>query len=195
MDKEQHFDQRYIQALKEQDSILCQKIYNVFLPKVIAMIKAKGGNEQEAKDVFQQAILAILLHLKTGDIVLTTSFSAYVKGIAYHKFIDLCRKHKKQLRNNKELRLSDETFIESAEVEQLLKKEKQLNLFWQCFKKLSGDCKSIIKGKLDGLNAQAIMQQLNFKKPTNAFYQKRFDCMRKLKEFIQQHPDYAMIKV
>lgn len=187
--------QPYLKALQDKDPVMCQKIYDKFLPKVIAMIKAKGGNEQDGKDVFQQAILAILLNIKTRDIVLTTSFEAYLKGICYNKFIDLCRIQKRTLRNKEDLRLSGEALYDSADIEQLLIKEKQLNLIWHCFEKLKDDCKKIIKGKLDGFSASSTMKQINFEKPVNAFYQKRFDCMRKLKECIQQHPDYAMLKI
>jgi len=185
---QQHIDQKYIQALKERDPVLCQEIYNQFLPKVIAMIKAKGGNETEARDIFQQAILAILSNLKTDELILKTSFSAYLKGICYYKFIDLCRKQKKELRNEEDLRLSSETFFDLEEVDELLEKETLLNRLWQCFEMLSDECKKIIKGKLDGLSPQKIMEQINYTKPVNAFYQKRFDCMRRLKLLIEQHP-------
>lgn len=195
MDEQVQLDQKYIKALKERDPVLCQEIYKLFLPKVVAMIKKQGGNEQEAKEVFQQAILAILSNLKTKNIVLAASFGAYIKSISYNKFIDLCRKQKKILRNKEDLRLSGETLQNSEAVDQLLIKEKQLNLIWQCFEKLKDDCRKIINGKLDGFTASSIMQQINFKKPANAFYQKRFDCMRKLKDCIQQHPEYAMLKI
>lgn len=186
--------QPYLMALKDKDPIMCQKIYNQFLPKVISMIKAKGGNEQQAKDVFQQSILAILLNLKKGDVDLKTSFEAYLKGICYYKFIDLCRKQKIKLRNEESLRLSSETDIVMEDSNLTLEKEQRLNLVWDCFHKLTGDCKTIIQGKLKGLSAAEVMKQINFTKSANAFYVKRFDCMRKLKSLIKQRPDYSLIK-
>jgi len=185
MDEQQNIDQQqYIRALKEQDNVICQEIYNRFLPQVIAMIVSKGGSEEEARSIFQQAILAILSTLKVRNIVLKTSFGAYLNGICHHKFVDLCRKKK----NEDVLRLNSEKFIDSEEVDHSLKKETLLNLLWQCFEMLSDECKKIIKGKLDGLSPKEIMEQINYTKPVNAFYQKRFDCMRRLKLLIAQHP-------
>jgi len=193
MTKPTHVDQQYIKALQDKDPVLCQKIYNQFLPKVISMIKAKGGNEQQAKDVFQQAILAILLNLKKGEIRLKISFEAYLKGICYYKFVDLCRKNKIKLRNEEEIRLISENELVMDDANSTLGKEKKLNLIWDCFNHLSGDCKIIIKGKLKGQSTAEIIKQINFTKSTNAFYQKRFDCMRRLTLLIKQHPLYETL--
>jgi len=185
-------DQKYISALRDKETILCQEIYDKFLPKVVRMIIAKGGNELQAKDVFQQAILAILLDLKTRNILLKASFEAYLKRICYFKFIDLCRKQKIKLRNEEPLRLISE---EDENADNTMQKEDRLNLIEQCFQRLSEDCKTIINGKLKGIKAKNIMEKINFTKSANAFYQKRFDCMRRLRELIEQHPEYATIKI
>jgi len=185
-------DQKYIRALRDKETILCQEIYDKFLPKVVQMIITKGGNEIQAKEVFQQAILAILLNLKTEKIVLKASFEAYLKKICYFKFIDLCRKHKIKLRNEGAIRLIGE---EEENADKTILKEDRLNLIWQCFQQLNADCKTIINGKLEGIKTKDIMEKVNFTKSANTFFQKRFDCMRKLRNLIEQHPNFATIKI
>jgi len=185
-------DQKYISALRDRDEILCQEIYDKFLPKVISMVIAKGGNKLQAKDVFQQALLAIFLDSKTRNIVLKSSFGAYLKRICYNKFMDLCRKQKIKLRNEEALRLIGE---EHENAENTIQKEDRYNLIWQCLQQLNEDCRIIINGKIKGMKTKDIMEKINFTKSANTFFQKRFDCMRRLRELIEQHPGYATVKI
>lgn len=188
-------DQKYIKALRDKDPVLCQEIYVKFLPTIVKRIIRKDGTIEQAKEVFQDALLVIIQNSRSEDFKLKKSFEAYLWTICKYKFIDLCRKQKKYLRNEEGLRLNSETFFDSAEVDQLLKKETQLNLLWKGFEKLADDCKKIIKGKLEGLSTAEIMKQINFTKSPNAFFVKRFDCMRKLRKLIEQHPEYRSVKI
>lgn len=187
-------NQMYIEALKNRDPLVCQEIYNTFLPKIISMIKSRGGTIEQAKEVFQNSILAILLDLKTRDIVLKSTFQAYLKGVCFNKFMDMCRKEKKELRNEDNLRLVSETDNGEEIASKTIVNEARHNLISECFEKLGEDCKTIINGKLNGLKTKDIMKSIGFTKPENAFYQKRFDCMRRLRKLIEQHPKYKTIK-
>jgi len=186
-------NERYLQALRSKDPLICKEIYHIFLPKVISMIIAKGGNKEQAREVFQKGLMVILTNLEAGDIMLTSSFGAYLNRICYHKYIDLCRINKLKQMHEPILSFTAELYVEIDDTPNAMLKENRLNLIWDCFEKMMGDCKAIILGKLEGKKPKSIMQQINYVKSENAYYKKSFDCMRKFRMLIEQHPDYITL--
>jgi DNA-directed RNA polymerase specialized sigma24 family protein len=59
MDKTAHSDQRYITALVENDQRLIAEIYQRYAGKVKGMILTNNGSEDDAADVFQEALIDI----------------------------------------------------------------------------------------------------------------------------------------
>lgn len=93
-----HPDQKYIDGLVANDSIVIEMIYKKFAPKAIQFITNNSGDKDQAQDVIQQILTLIFRQAKAGKLHLTCPFDAY--------FFLLCkRRWLKELKksDNKEL--------------------------------------------------------------------------------------------
>ncbi len=83
-----HPDHKYIQALASNDKKLIQEILLKFKRKVIQHIKRLGGNQADAEDAFQDALMDIFKQAIKPDFVLTCTFFYYIKIIAKRRWIE-----------------------------------------------------------------------------------------------------------
>ena len=54
-----HQDQRYIEALGNNDPQMLEEIYKKFSGKIKWMVMQNNGSEADAADIFQEALLTI----------------------------------------------------------------------------------------------------------------------------------------
>jgi DNA-directed RNA polymerase specialized sigma24 family protein len=62
----EHRDQKYIDALINNDSTLQQEIYNKFAADIKCLVLQNSGNEADAGDLFQEALIFIYKKAKSG---------------------------------------------------------------------------------------------------------------------------------
>jgi DNA-directed RNA polymerase specialized sigma24 family protein len=52
-----YFDELQVSALRKKDSAALRQLYKEHYPMVLNLVLTNSGTEQEAKDVFQEAII------------------------------------------------------------------------------------------------------------------------------------------
>src|SRR5690606_28455833 len=116
------------------------KLYTLY-PKIEALIISKGGQKQDAFDVFQEALIILNRNLEKSDFKLTSSFYTYLYSVSRFVWKDIQNKFSKeelhQLNNQeiehfhsvleeKKYQLAERAFLELGERCQQL-----LRLFYQ----------------------------------------------------------------
>lgn len=116
------------------------RLYNLY-PKIEALIISKGGQKQDASDVFQEALIILNRNLEKSDFKLTSSFYTYLYSVSRFVWKDIQNKFSKeelhQLNNQeiehfhgvleeKKYQLAERAFLELGERCQQL-----LRLFYQ----------------------------------------------------------------
>src|SRR5215213_5482268 len=88
-----HPDQKYIEALVNNESSLIEEIYFKFFGDIEKKIKQLSGNEHEAKDIFQEA-LTDLFHMGKKGFQLhdTCSFRYFLGVLCHNKWINELKK-------------------------------------------------------------------------------------------------------
>lgn len=84
----------YLKGVAENDLAVLQLIYRESLPEVIKFVRKNSGTADDAKDVFQEAILIIFRKLSNEELELTTRFHLYLFSICKRIWL-------KKLRNNR----------------------------------------------------------------------------------------------
>ncbi len=92
--KEKHKDHRYIEALLYNNGFLIKEIYEKNTPSIIFMIKKMGGTSDDAKDVFQDALMRLLKQTQTG-FILTCPLNAFLKTVCRNLWLNKQRKMRK----------------------------------------------------------------------------------------------------
>ncbi len=79
----------------EKRNLALKFLYEKNYPKVLAHIKSNSGSEDEAKDVFQEAMVILFRKLKEKEFVLTSTISTYLIGISKNLWFQILRKSKR----------------------------------------------------------------------------------------------------
>jgi len=175
-----HEDQKYIDALLNNDSALIREIYEKFAPQCKRFIERNCGNAQDANDIFQESLIYIFRRAKTEHFELTVPFGGYLYFVYRGKWLDKLKK-----RGIFNLRIED---IDLYADETTYLKELKFIIYKDCYDKLSDTCKEILGARFLNLGAKEIADELQI--APNAVDQRMFFCREKLRQCIEQHPDY-----
>ena len=187
-----HDDQKYIDALLNNDSIVLAELYKRFSGKIKAMIIKNNGNEDEAADVFQESLIAIYHKAAQGNFVLTCPFEAYLYLICKNKWInELNKKANRRVTNIEDggYAYSDDSFANAAIVENEYDR-KQLLL--QQLQELGGSCKEILELSWTGIGMDEVAKKLQ-----NSYgyvRKKKSECMAKLIAMVKNDKRFAQLQ-
>lgn len=175
----QHADFQYIRGILENNTLLLKKIYKENLPAIISHVRNNKGTTDDAKDIFQEAILIIYEKAKQPQFELKSSFYSYLFGIC--KFLWL-RQLKKKHRS--EITLVGDKGLVDDDVEQLAEETEKYRLFQDVFKLLGEECRKVLQLFFDGISMQKIAKQLNY---TPQYVKvKKFKCKEQLVKMVKK---------
>jgi RNA polymerase sigma factor (sigma-70 family) len=181
-----HTDQRYIQALLDNDTLTVREIYGKYADKIRYYIVANSGSEDDAADIFQEALIDIYNQAKHKGLQLTCPFEPYLLLICKRKWLNELKKRGRQpvTKEVDDVSIGEDVF---ALAEQLKQSNDKMQLFLQCFEKMGTTCKEIIKKCLSGEDQEKIAEQL---KVTYGYLRKKkSECMASLVKMIHSTPN------
>ena len=78
-------DNIYLEGIKSNDSKVLKEIYTKFSSQTAKMVMSAGGTLEDARDVFQDALIVIHKKVHQDSLVLTSQFNTYLYSVC--KFI------------------------------------------------------------------------------------------------------------
>ena len=72
-------DQKLLEGLLASDNQSITRVYDLALPAVIRWVKENNGSESDARDIFQEALIALFQKLETGDFKLTCTLKSFLR--------------------------------------------------------------------------------------------------------------------
>jgi len=158
--------------LREQRFIT---LYKTSFPTVASHISKMGGSFEEAKDVFQDALVIFYEKQQNGTLELKTSEPAYLFGVARHLWFRKYRNENKLISLPPHAEISD--FDQSAP-----SKKKILRYLETAGQK----CMELLKAfYYDHLQLEQIAQEFGFSGTRSATVQK-FKCLEKVRNKIKE---------
>lgn len=183
----QHPDQRFIEGLRRQDSAIIREIYTRYSGPVTNWVLKNNGDQEQAKDLFQEGLIQLFLIASDPDFQLRCTFGYFFTMICKRKWIDLLRKNKKEqdIRFWELSRINSEEQIHPSEeerLETLLEKETLLD---QTFGQLSELCQKLLVLIRKGVPVQSIQDQLDMN-AANTVYQRKRACTQRWMQLFQE---------
>ena len=178
-----HTDQRYITALLQNNTALVKEIYDLFSGKVKSYIIQNSGSEDDAADIFQEALVDIYQQARYKNLQLTCPFEAFLLLICKRKWLNELKKKGRQRVTNdpEELSVIGEDVFALAE--QLQLQDERAGLFMAMFRELSERCREIISHCLSRKPQEEVAALLGV---TYAYLRKKkSECMATLIKSIQ----------
>jgi len=90
-----HEDQKYIEALLNNNSVLIEEIYRKWGPDVRKFVLKNNGSPEEANDLFQESLETLLAKAKTEKFVLTAPLGGFLYYVYRNKWYNKLKIKKK----------------------------------------------------------------------------------------------------
>ncbi|KAA1247437.1 RNA polymerase sigma factor [Aquimarina sp. RZ0] len=186
-----HADQKYIEALLNNDTIVLKEIYEKFAPKVVGYIKKNNGDESRAQDIIQETLIAIYKLVKEKGLLLTCPFDAYFFLLCKRKWLNELKKASlKEVTINEEVVSINDESIQHAD--ETLIFEARNELFTEVFEQLGKTCKELLKAIFTIKSMEAVASKLG--QSYGYVRKKKSLCIGQLTKMIQSSPKYNRIK-
>ena len=182
-------DQLYIQALHTGNEQVLHDIYRQYLPRILTLVRNSGGSADDARDVFQEALIVIYEKSRAGSFQLTSSFFTLLYGI--------CRNiwgNRLQKKDRRTVTLPDDPklMIDSS-WEPFLLEEERNQVLWDSFKRLGEDCRRLLQLFFEKTDMETIARLMGFSSVGYA-KKRKFQCKERLLELIRADARYAELK-
>lgn len=167
-------DQEILEKIKKGDESALDFLYKKNYRMMVNMIIKNNGTEEEAKDIYQEALLAFWQKAASGKLEMTSKISTYIYSICqnlWRKELD----RKSRLRNEEKDGAVSDNFDEKE-------RSKVIN---QCINELGETCKKILfYFYYDDLSMDEIADKLGFANADTA-KTKKYKCKKELDKLIK----------
>ncbi|WP_282040775.1 RNA polymerase sigma factor [Winogradskyella flava] len=173
-----------VNAIKDNDSKTLRTIYANNYPKIEALVLKNNGTKDHAKDIYQEAFLAVWQNVKQDKFipVSESSVNGYLYTIAKNKWMDVLRSqgYKKTIVASQlqHFEIKDE---ENNGIDDDILKDKRLEDVMLAFKNLGEACKSLLrKFYFEKKSMNLIAEELSLDSASTR--NKKYRCMQKLRQ-------------
>ena len=179
----------YIQAIVSGDAIGLRKIYEEFLPRIRNLVTNKGGSEEDAQDIFQNALIILFEKAQQKDFKLSSNFYTLLYGICWNLWGNRLQK-----RSFKEVTIPEDAKYSSTEnIELDMERSEEQVLFWTAFQQLGEDCQRLLKLFFEKVKMENIAEQMGFSSVGYA-KKRKFQCKEKLVALVKADVRFAELR-
>ncbi|MFH0841900.1 MAG: RNA polymerase sigma factor [Bacteroidota bacterium] len=183
----EYTDNEIIECLRNRDSCVVHYLWNRYNHMVKLMVKQLGGNNEDARDIFQESLMIILEKIDSGEFALTCKFKTFLYSISEHLWKSI--RLKRQRAANYFLR-RNESDIENDFSETMDDKLYQ-DIFREAFDSLDNACKSVLRLYWEDYSPQEIAEKLDV---SNGYVRrKKCESQAELIRRVKKHPGYKCL--
>jgi len=181
-------DEEIVAGLRKRDNRVLQYIYkNTFNP-VKQLILNNAGSENDAEDIFQEALIIVFKKLKEDQkFELTSAFTTYIYSISRLLWL-------KHLRNIKKIEIDPlnkdlEEKIEFEPPSPVQDQDLRMAIYQRTLLQIPEDCQNILRLTAQDLTSSEIARQLGFRSEGYVRKRRHF-CKEYLINKIKEDADY-----
>ncbi len=180
-----------LNGILRNDTSVLQYIYKNFYSKINFFIKKNNGDDDDANDIFQEAIIILYRKLKANDLVLDCTFETYLYSVCRFLWLKQLERIKLERENIKDNHEYNEDLYDDG-LEKIVDQNERYRLYQKHFVNLGKDCQKILQLYFDKVPLKNIAQIMNFKSEKYA-KKRKFKCKEYLIKSIKQDLDYNRI--
>lgn len=168
-------DEEVIAKIKKGDERALDFLYKKNYKMMTNMIIKNNGSEDEAKDIYQEALIVVWQKVLSPDFVLSSKLSTYLYSICQNLW-------RKELERKN--RHTGEDEITKTEITDIDKKER-IEVINQCINDLGETCRSILTYYyFDDMSMAEIAEKMGFANADTA-KTKKYKCKQELDKMIK----------
>ena len=159
------------------------KLYVAYFPMVLQFILNNNGDEDDAKDVYQEAIIVLYNKIKSGSFELSSKLKTYIYSVSRRIWL---KKLAQQSRKTNNIADFEDVLVVEEDMEQHEQKDMQFDKMKVALDSLGEPCKTIIQDfYIHNQTMQDICEKFGYTNADNAKTQK-YKCLQRLKKIFFQ---------
>lgn len=177
-----------LEGLAQHGEKALELLYEDYFPMISRMVINNHGNEDDAKDLFQETLIVLYEKAKDPAFVLECQLKTYLYAVGRRLWLkQLHQRQKKFLvtQSNE----NEEEIVGNLEEDLQMHREKEgrFRIMSASLEKLGEPCKSLLEQfYLRQLSMQQIAEKFGYTNPDNAKTQK-YKCLNRLKKIFFDH--------
>ena len=156
-------------------------IYDTYYIKVKAFVYNNRGSDEDAQDVFHNALFQLIIRAKIKGVQINTTFEGYFLTVCKNLWYKELNKRKKEIKNDGvfELKSEDDYLTES------ILYQERWDLFIEKFSKLSENCQKLLKDYFAKVSYDDIVKRFSYT-TKNVAFQRIFKCKNRLTKLVRE---------
>ena len=175
-----HSDKKLVEGLRKGDDKTLNYLYQNYFSTVKSYVIKNSGTDDDAYDVFQDAIMIVFKKFQHNGIELSCDLKGYVFGVARNLWMN-------QIRLKKEVNEYDKDYVDDFDIEKLLDTPIE-QIVQRSFLLLTPESQKVLTMHLEGKTYEEIAREMGYKSSTYA-RRKKYLCKAELIKLIKADPE------
>ncbi len=174
-------EDQVILGLARGENYAVQHVYKTYFPAIARMIINNNGSEQDAKDIFQEAVVVLYNKITQRNFELSSKLSTFLYAVSRRLWLkQLAHKGSKSntsdISDFEDILQIEESLIDHEEIEQRFEKMNHALI------QLGEPCQTLLKDfYIENLSMENIKEKFGYTNADNAKTQK-YKCLQRLKK-------------
>jgi RNA polymerase sigma factor (sigma-70 family) len=185
-------DEQILKGILRHDNLILQYIYKQYYYNINYFIRKNQGSEDDASDIFQEAIIIIYRKIKENDLIFEkSSFKGYLFSVC--RFLWLKQLEKRRIEKEKlndSLPYHEDLYDDN--LNELAEKNERYGLYQKHFGTLSTDCQKLLQLFFEKVSLRDIAKVMGYKSEKYA-KKRKFKCKELLISRIKQDAEFKKI--
>ena len=167
-------DSEVLARIHRGDEAALDFLYKKYYRMMTKLVITNSGTEEEAKDIFQDALIVFWRKVTSGNLVLTSKISTYIYSIC----LNLWRKELDRKSRQSNEHKDDVEYID-------IDREERIRIVRKCINELGEICRRILMYYyFDGLSMSDIAEKIGYS-TTDTAKTKKYKCKKKLDALVK----------
>jgi len=179
-------DSEAILGILNNSETVLKRLYVTYFPMVLQLIINNNGNQDDAKDVYQEAIIVLYNKIKSGNFELSSKLKTYIYSVSRRLWL---KRLSQMSRYGGDIKDFEDFSVDyEDEAEKHTDRDIQFGKMENALKLLGEPCKTIMEDfYIYSKSMQEICERFGYTNADNAKTQK-YKCLQRLKKlFFQQN--------
>lgn len=185
----QHSEHILLLGLRKRDRKVLTKIYREFFPQIKKHVLSYGGSQEDAEDVFQDAMVVLYRKVDDAEFHLSSKLGTYLFAIGKRIWLHKISRSSKRPQTG----LEQAPGIQAEDLDAQMEKTEKYRLFREKLLLLGKDCQEVLQLFFVKTSMTDIAQKMGY--ASEGYAKKRkFQCKKKLTDLIKSDRRFQEIQ-
>lgn len=176
-------DSEIVLGILNNSNHILEVLYRTYYPMILQLILSNNGDDDDAKDIFQETVIVLYNKVSSGNFELNSKLKTFIYSVSRRLWL---KRLNQKSRNSFDIKDFEEIIPVEEDLEYQQERDKQFTQMEQALKQLGEPCKTIIEDfYIHHRSMQDICEKFGYTNADNAKNQK-YKCLQRLKKLFFQ---------